>query len=252
MNTGLGWQIIRVAYLQARRRYGYSSFLPLVALLRPLVDLTLVYWIFGRLLRIPVSEYLVYLVCGLLPWIFLSRSITAATSTYIIDRRSILNIGTPPLLLPLAAATLELGKFLIGFSVMLLVLLITSRPPTALYWLLPVALIPLIVSAYALSVAASYFAVLRRGLSHLLPFFFFACFWFTPVMYHWSLLPGWAQPIVRYNPLTLLVSGPQVILHGRSIPSLELLVGSYVVALIALVTALALHRKLQHELPARL
>lgn len=245
-------RLVALARLLARHRYGYSPMVRLVAVVRPLIDVAVVYLIFSRLLDIPVNEYLVYLVCGLVPWGFFRRGIVAATSLLIVRKPLVLNAGMAPAELPLAAVTAEFGKFLFAFGVLLIFVFTWFRAPQPIHLMLPLALLPLVVSTYALGVAAACFAVLRRGLSHLIPLVLFVIFWMTPVVYHWSILPGWLQPIVRYNPFTLLLSGAQVILHGNTIPSMELFAVSYVVALATTGLAVSLYWRIRSDLPFRL
>src|SRR4051812_21240945 len=63
------------------------------SLLNPVVAISVYFVVFRIFVRVPLENYFLYLVSGLLPWTFLSAALMTATRS-LIDRRLALNAST--------------------------------------------------------------------------------------------------------------------------------------------------------------
>jgi len=94
----------------------------------------------------------------------------------------------------------------------------------------------------------AYLGVLYRDLPHLLNLFFSVMFWLTPVIYHWTMVPKRIEIFVKYNPLAMLLGSVQVLLHGGTAPTLDLLVATYAIALVAAAVGITMARRIGNKL----
>jgi len=239
--------ILYLASSALRRRYCGSLLGFTWSLLNPVVMIGLYFLVFNIFIRVPIENYFLYLVSGLLPWMFLSNSINGATRS-LIDRRVALQCSTASFLVfILADVTVELFSYAASFGVLLLISAVFIAPPSP-NWLLLLALnFSLIVFVYAASVVAAYAATRFRDLPHLLQIVLTVLFWLMPIVYHWSMVPSPFSTFIQYNPLSILISPNQVLLHGGQLPTFALMAAGIVIAALASWVMLATHRRLQRD-----
>ncbi len=230
------------------RRYLGSVGGMLWSLLNPL-SMILIYWLaFSIFLRVSIDNYFLWLVSGLLPWTFLTTSCNTAINSFLIREGIIQATTVNKLTFVLADVSVELLHLLIAFVVLIVVAAVTTRVPgLELLWL-PVVAAPLVLSTYGFAVAFAYLAVRLRDTGYLLGIFFSLSFWLTPIVYHWGAVPEPFGALVRYNPLSLLISPIQVLIHGAVAPSLSLLAAAYSIAAASICLGVAAYRKFDRDI----
>lgn len=188
-------------------QYEDSSLGYLWSLLKPLALFSVLYVVFGRLLRMGAvfEHFPLYLLIGLVLWIFFANSTTIAMSSIVAQSSLLRRLAFPRLIIPISA-TLNAG-ITFAFSLAAIVVLIAwnaiePKPD----WL---ALIPLLVELYALTLAVSLFLatmyVRYRDIGQIWEVGSQLLFYLTPIIYPLELLPGWAQTIVFLNPFTQIM-----------------------------------------------
>lgn len=180
--------------LQAR--YKGSAFGVLWSLAHPLVLMGVYALVFSQLWRITdesVSPYPLFLLSGLLVWVFFAGSLQAASRSMLENANLIRKTRFPRQLLPFSSV----GGQLVGFAVMLAILVplnFALLPETRdTVWLaIPLAvLVVALVCGLALAVAA--LNAIYRDVEHLVSALLLPWFFLTPVLYTAELLPGYAR-----------------------------------------------------------
>jgi ABC-type polysaccharide/polyol phosphate export permease len=142
----------------------------------------------------------------------------------------------------------ELFATLIAMSLLLAVAIVTSDNALLIVALIVPVLLPIVLFTYGAGLMLAYLGVLYRDLPHLLNLFFSVMFWLIPVVYHWTMVPESIEVFVKYNPFAMLIGSVQVLLHGGTVPSPELLVATYVIAIIAAAGGIAMARRIGNKL----
>jgi lipopolysaccharide transport system permease protein len=241
-----------LAHVALYKKYCGSWFGLGWSMLNPLFQIMIFYFAFKIIMRVPIDNYFVYLSAGMIPWTFLTASLQNATAS-IVGRKKILH-STPlhPWSFVLADISCELFGMLVAFLILLcFAVLLTPNP---LHWLplVPFVLVPVVIFSYAAGLIVAHLAVLYRDLPHLLSLFLSFAFWLMPVVYHWNMVPKAIEPFVRYNPMAMFIGSIQVVLHGGTMPSFELLSFIYITAFVTVLIAVAVTRKFGRNIIYRL
>jgi lipopolysaccharide transport system permease protein len=218
------------------------------SLLNPLVQLIVYFFAFGLIIKVPIENYFVYLAAGLLPWTFMSASLIGSATSITSRRGTCQNTAMPHWIFVLSDISCELFATLIAMSLLLAVAIVTSDNALLIVALIVPVLLPIVLFTYGAGLMLAYLGVLYRDLPHLLNLFFSVMFWLIPVVYHWTMVPESIEVFVKYNPFAMLIGSVQVLLHGGTVPSPELLVATYVIAIIAAAGGIAMARRIGNKL----
>jgi lipopolysaccharide transport system permease protein len=202
-----------------KARYRGSALGLLWTLLNPLLHMAIYVLIFSIYLRNDMERYAAFLLCGLLPWIWLSSSILMG-STSIVDGGSLLKkVFFPPQVLPTVTVMANFVNFLLGVPILFALLLLYG---VTLGWALLV--LPLIMATQfaltlgvTLTVAAASvrYRDIPQILGHLLMFWFFL----SPIIYPATQVPERFRPFLSLNPFAPFVVAYQNVLLYNTVPT---------------------------------
>jgi ABC-type polysaccharide/polyol phosphate export permease len=215
-----------------RVKYKGSSLGFVWSLLHPLVMIAVYTIAFKFIVKIPIENFPVFLLSGLLPWIFTSSALSAATGTIADNGSLVRKVAFPRAILPLGAVASQFVQFALTYGTVLLAFAVTgvSRSPAALV-VIPLAVLQLAFTAgLGLMLATAY--VYFRDTRHLFEVFLQVWFWLTPIVYSLTLVPAEYQRWFLLNPMTLFVTTYQRALLEQTLPG-----AAVIVTLVALATA---------------
>lgn len=194
------------------------------SLLNPALYLIIYYVVFQKILKNGIPLFAVFLLSGLLVWNLFSNAISAATSAVVANAGIVKKVAFPREILALASVGAAVVFFLLQAVVLVLALALFQVLPAFSYlWLVPIALVALIIFASALAVGLSAINVYLRDTQHLLELVLLAWFWATPIVYPFRELGDrlsqhhllWAYFI---NPITVIVLTFQRALYAKVAP----------------------------------
>ena len=201
-----------------RVKYKGSSLGFVWSLLHPLVMLVVYTIAFRYIIRIPIDNFPVFLLSGLLPWTFTSSALSAATGTIADNGSLVRKVAFPRAVLPLGAVASQFAQFALTYGTVLVVFAIVgaARSPAAVV-VIPVALLQLAFTAgLGLLLATAY--VYFRDTRHLFDVFLQVWFWLTPIVYSLTLVPSQYRGWFLLNPMTLFVTSYQRALLEQAVP----------------------------------
>jgi len=191
------------------------------SMLNPAMYLAVFYVVFQVILGSGIPYFAIYLLSGLLAWTLFSSSLTAATGS-IVNNGSLVNkVYFPREILPLATVGANLVHFFLQALVLLTTLVVFQYGVDLEYlWLVPFALVVLLVLAAGLAILFAALNVYARDLQHLLELVLLAWFWLTPIVYPWQLQAdqleerGASSVLTLVNPVTSVVITIQRAIYG--------------------------------------
>lgn len=208
-------------------RYRASTIGYLWSLLNPLLLLGVYSVVFTVVLdaRLPGADpYPLFLFAGLLPWLFFSGALLDASITLIDNAPLLAKTVCPPEVFPAVVTTSHLVHHLLALPVLLAALAVAAvlglHPFPWTVVLVPVALVPWVLTAggAALGIAALsvHFRDLRDLLANLLNLLFFT----SPIIYTLAgIRPEWLRDLLALNPMaSLVVVFRSVAFDGRPAP----------------------------------
>jgi teichoic acid transport system permease protein len=175
-------------------------------LLNPLLLATVYYLAFGVLLgtKKDSSNFLGFLLCGVLSWAFISRSIRSGSSSVTTNRNLVRSLHFPRLILPVAVVLRSTIGFYSNFAVLIAVALITGE---GVRWQWAMAPLTLVLMAGFTAGAAMLMArasSIWRDLHNLLPYILRMWMYFAGVFFavrvRYEGQPELIKVIAFYNP----------------------------------------------------
>src|SRR5262249_54709152 len=161
-----------------------------------------------------------FLLSGLLPWMYFTSALAAATSSVADNGTLVRKVAFPRAVLPLAAVASALVQFALMYTVLVPTALVMGAG-LSLAWL---ALIPVValqtVFTVGLGLLLATAYVFVRDARHLLDVAMQVWFWLTPIVYAASLAPEALRRWLQFNPMLHFVTAYQGIVTQHVVPSL--------------------------------
>lgn len=217
------------------------------SLLHPLVMAAVYTVAFRYILAIRVERFPLFLLSGLLPWIFFAGAVAQATGSIADNGALVRKVAFPRLVLPLGAVASQFVQFVLMFSAIIpIALLFGTGLSPALLALAPVFALQLVFTAgFGLLTATAY--VYFRDLRHLLDVALQIWFWATPILYSASLVPVPLDRVLALNPMTPFVTAIQRIVLEGAWPSAAMTGGMLAAAGFAAALGLAVFSRHQRR-----
>ncbi|WZL73639.1 ABC transporter permease [Clostridiaceae bacterium 35-E11] len=214
-----------LTFKELKLKYKNSTLGFFWSFLNPVVMMVVYTFAFKYVLKIAVPNFTVFLLCGLLPWIFFQGAVQSSTGSIVANGGLIKKVYFPREIVPLSMVLANFINFLITVLVLILSLFIFKVNITSEALLLPLILFFLLFITIGLSFILSALNVIYRDVSHLIEVIFMAWMYMTPVVYPLDLVPKTFQKILLFNPMTLVVQSIRQILLENSIPNIEYVLG---------------------------
>jgi ABC-2 type transport system permease protein len=227
--------LINLVLRELRGRYKRSMLGWSWSLINPLATI-LIYWVvFSSFLRVQpptgdpsgLTSFVLFLVCGLLPYRFLSESMSGSVESLIGNANLVKKVYFPRELLVIATVGSLVVTFLIELAVFSLVLIATGN--MVLPWIPMLLVLVAIVTMFALGVALvlAPLNVYLRDVKHFVNIALQLFFYSAPIVYPISLVPKQAnilgidlaaRDIYELNPLVSLVDTFRAVLYDLRFP----------------------------------
>lgn len=236
-------RVLTISNLKARYRHTAAGFVWVV--LHPALNFGVQLLVFQHFLKIQVDHYPLFLLTGLLPWLFISQSLEMCTSIFVTHGRLIRSLTVHPLVYLLSQLLENLINFMAVFVCLLVPMLVEYGELNAGVFFLPWATLNLVLAASAIAWILATFQVFMRDTRFLVSFALNFVFFLTPVFYPVSMIPEGLRWMAEYNPLHHLISPFRHALHHYE-PTLllrELTIGMIVSVLMLGLAALFWERR---------
>ena len=211
----LGILVVR----ELKARYRSSALGYLWTLLNPVMLLAVYSLVFSIVMRIKVDDYPYFLFVGLLPWLWLSGSLTVASTCIVHEGGKLLKrVLLPPQLLPATHVGAHMVNMLLALPVLLAAGWWFGRmPPLSVLWFYPVIVLAQLGLTVGLAAFVAALCVRFRDTEFLVGNVVNLWFYLTPICYPLSLVPENYRYLVHLNPIYPLASAYQdLFYHGRS------------------------------------
>lgn len=222
------WRDIKVRYRQTVLGLFW-------VVLQPLLMMGLYSVIFGSIVKLPqgAHPYSLFVVTGIIPWTFLSGSLSDAGNSLLANTHLIGKIYFPRLYLPAARILVLLVDFSAATTLLCLVSLVLNPQIVASLAMLPVAMAFCVTLAFGAGALLSALNVKYRDVNYIIPFALQIWMFSTPIIYPVEVIPAKFRWIVDLNPMTGIVELFRAALLGGAIqPSVLLYSGGTSLAIL--------------------
>ena len=235
--------LLNLIQREVRGKYKRTALGQLWSLANPIAAIIIYTFVFSFIFEIqsPVGDpsglenYALFLVCGLLPWLFFSRVLGQGVEVIVANAGLVQKVYFPRVVLPLSLTASIFFSWVFEMGVLVLALLILQA--FGLVPLLPLVLVfmfLLAVFASGLAMIASIINVYFRDMFYLLSIALQFWFYLTPILYPVSLvetqseklgsIPGTQIGLIDFyqlNPMETFVAIFRNLLYDNRLPSAD-------------------------------
>ena len=240
---------------ELRQKYKGSALGVLWYLVNPLVLMGAYGLVFSVLLQVAqVEHYALFLIAGLIVWVFFSQALLAAAPSLVDNAPLVRKVRFPRETIPASTAVVQLATFTVMLVVLVPVELIVrgSLDPSLL--LLPLVVVLLFCFVLGLSLMVSVLQAHYRDVEPVLAAALLPWFFITPIFLRVEDLPGigdrqWLGDLLQWgNPIAPFVDSVRELLYSGAAPSLGQLAYLAGVGIGALALGLFVFRRMERDL----
>lgn len=199
------------ANLKSRYRKTVAGFLWVI--LNPLIMFGVQSLIFSKILKIAIPNYYLFLVSGLIPWLFIVQSLEMCTPLFQYSGQLLKAFPVHPLVYLVAQLTDNFTNFVVAFLLILTPLLTFDDGPAARYLLLPLPMLTLTAGVLGFAWLLATLQVFLRDTRYITTFALNVSFFLTPVFFSADLIPPELRWMVAFNPFYILIAPFQALIH---------------------------------------
>lgn len=192
------------ANLKARYRKTIAGFLWVIA--NPIIMYGAQALVFKSFLHLQIPNYALFLLSGLLPWIFLTQSMDMCTSIFVNSSTLLKSFQVNPMVYLVAQLADNAVNFLAVFTILLIPVWIAHPSNLIGLLLLPLSFITLAAGALGLCWLLATAQVFFRDTRFLVQFVTSVGFFLTPIFYSKDFIPEKWRMLFLSNPFYLLLA----------------------------------------------
>ena len=172
-----------------RMRYKGSFFGILWAIINPLGTVVIIWFVFTKILMIPVSKFSVFLYSALLPWIWFAASVQTGAHTLIENRALVRTPFFAKPLLPWTVTCTNFVLYLLALPVLFGLMFFEHVKVTEALAVLPVIWLVQWIFTLAFTVLIAAIGILIRDVQHLMGVVLLFWLYLTPIFYDVKQVP---------------------------------------------------------------
>jgi len=235
-----------------RGKYKKSLLGILWSFLNPLLQVTVYVIILPFVFKTEESNFLIFVLCGVIPWNWFSSAASLATTCVTSEAGLINKVYFPREIMPLSSVISTLINFLISCVIIVIFALIFGIGITWHIVFLPFIILVEFIFIYAVTLLVSALNVFARDIQFIVQFGLNLLFYATPVLYNTDVFPNTIKWIFKLNPLSQIILSFKDIFYYHSIPQignlLIVLLGSTILLIICRFIFKKLSKKFAEEL----
>ena len=181
------------------------------AILRPVLFVLIIWFIFSVGLKsqtnIGGTPFILYLLCGYVPWFFFAESVTGGMNAIVNNRFLVKKVAFRVSILPLVKIISNLFLHLVFIAILLTLFLWHGYTPT-IYWLqLPYYIFCTILFVMGIGWFTSALRVFTKDIGQVIGVLLQLGFWVTPIFWQIKIIPSKYIYLININPMVYIVEG---------------------------------------------
>lgn len=198
----LSWRDILVRYKQTVVGVAW-------AVLRPLIAMTVLVIVFGKLAKLPSggAPYPILVFAAMLPWQFFASGLTESSNSLVVNANMLSKVYFPRLIVPTSAIIVSLVDFLVSFAILMAMMLLYQFPFSWRFLTLPAFLVLALVPTLGLGYWLSALNVKYRDFRHVVPFLVQIGLYISPVGFSSDIVPDRWRMLYSLNPMVGVIDG---------------------------------------------
>ncbi len=206
---------------ELKMRYRGSILGFLWSFLNPLLLMAVYAVIFSFVSRHAIQNYTIFVLTGLLPWLWFSIGLSHSVGSIVGGGALIKKIVFPVEILPLVSVMANLANFILSLPILFLFILASGMMLTPWVLLLPVLIAIQFILMAGLGLILASLNVYLKDIEQVLGNLLTLTFFLTPILYPVSMVPDRLRILLYLNPLAPLFEGYRNLLFDGAPPPWE-------------------------------
>lgn len=260
--------MINLAMRQIKGQYKRTIFGQLWSLANPMALMVVYTFVFSFVFRVQpepgnpsgINVFSVWLLCGLLPWIFFNRALTAGVKSIVSNEGLVQKVYFARVVLPFSEVVANAYNWLFEMGVLLVVILILGGNVITTLPFLVLSMLLLIIFATGCALLLSVCNVYFRDTEHIVSLVLQLWIYLTPVVYPTTLVMSQSEKlgplfwnvtlmdIYQLNPMEQFMVLFRSVLYDITVPSLPNLIACLLWSLIVFTFGILLFAKVDKKL----
>ena len=259
LNAGLGfelglrelWEFRELFYFLAWRdmktRYAQTAIGTGWAIMQPLLTTIIFTVVFSYWARVPSDglPYPLFAYTAILPWTLFAKSLERSTLSIVSEGGLIKKVYFPRLIIPIASTFINLVDFVVGLSILIVMMLWYHVWPTWGIIALPFFIGMALAASLSVSMWLSAINVRYRDVASVVPFVTQLWMFASPVFYPSSMVPERLQSWYALNPMAGVIEGFRWALLGKQHPDWNIVIISSCVVCTLLFTGIMFFKRVE-------
>jgi lipopolysaccharide transport system permease protein len=209
------WLIYTLVARDLKLRYSGSALGVLWTLLNPLLLMSVYTLVFSVYFHVALEKYPVFLLSGLLPWIWFAESIQFGTMSVVMGGMYIGHTVFPADMLPIVSVFSTMMNYVFSIPLLFLLIFLLHVPVGWSLLALPAILLAQFMLSTGIVFFTATYTVFFRDLSYLITHLLLLCMFLVPIMYPLENIPERFRPVVELSPPGILTQSYHAIFfHG--------------------------------------
>jgi ABC-type polysaccharide/polyol phosphate export permease len=240
---------------ELRQKYKGSSLGVLWYLINPLILMGAYALVFKVLLRVAsVPDYPVFLISGLIVWVFFSQALLSSAPSLVVNAPLIRKVRFPRETIPASVAAVQAVTFVVMLVILVPVALLIRGHLDVSLLLLPLVAVALFCLVLGFALGVSILHAHYRDVEPVLAALLLPWFFITPIFLRVDQFPGadshpWLADLLQWgNPIAPFVDSLRQIVYAGTAPSAGALAYCAGVGVGALVLGVVAFRRMERDL----
>ncbi|HWB82792.1 MAG TPA: ABC transporter permease [Bryobacteraceae bacterium] len=227
-------------------RYRNMSLGVFWSLINPLIMMGVLAFVFARIFRADsIPHYALYILCGILPFNFLTMAWVSGTSSLLDNAGLIKRVPVPREIVPIASVLSNCLHLLIQIGLLLTFVVLFGVGVNVEWFWLPFLWGLAIMLVCGMSLITSGLNIYMRDTRYVVESVNTVLFWLIPVFYPLSMVPAQYRNIYMYNPVAVLVEALRYVLLKAEAPPANMVLRLTVFSFGALIVGLVSFNRLK-------
>ncbi len=218
-------------------------------ILRPLATMVIFTFVFGKIAKLPSDAgvpYVLMVFAGMLPWQFISGTITTGSDTLVGNRGLISKVYFPRIIIPTARTIMSLVELLINAFLFVLLFVWYRYMPAWHIVFLPVFLLMAVLLALGVTYFISSLNVKYRDFQYVVPFIVQLGLYISPIGFSSAVVPEKWRLLYACNPVVGIVDGIRWCLFNSPL-MMESVIAAAVISVAVFLFGIWFFRKTESE-----
>lgn len=207
---------------EIRGRYKGSALGFLWNFITPIMQIIVYILVFSIVFRVDIDNYYMYIITGMVPWIFFSDSLIYGSGSIVDNYQLVNKIYFPRSVLPLSVVLSKLVNMLISFGFTFVIIAVTGY---GVSWTALLTLVPAIILLFFFTMGLAYILAgldpYLRDIQYIVNVLMMLLIWMAPLMYtHEQFDNQFFNLILTLNPFTYFCDIFHGILYSKIVPDL--------------------------------